>query len=139
MWTAEMDSSNIIIFITDCFAANDAFENLSVEICDIEDLVVPAILYVDCRNGKQSGGKFRLQKIIEKVLESGHDLDWVSAGGESISRVFTSGPSQKLLEHCQRKHESLRQDQPLRNGEEVCENTLEKKVRKAGFVAESLD
>ena len=139
MWTAETDSSNIIIFIVDCSAADDAFENLTVDLANVEDLVVPAIRYVDSRNGKQEAGKVRLQKIIERVLESGRDLDWVSACGDSISRVFTSGPSQKLLEHCQRKHKRLEDGRRPRNSEEICEKTVEKKVRKAGFVAESHD
>jgi len=117
MWTAEIDSSNIIIFIVDCFAADDAFENLSVDLANVEDLVVPAIRYVDSRNGKQEAGKVRLQKIIERVLESGRDLDWVSACGDSISRVFTSGPSQKLLEHCQHKHKRLEEGRRPRNSE----------------------
>ena len=64
-WTAEINSSNIIIFITDCFAADDAFEVLTVELAVVEHLVVPAICYVDSRNGKQVAGKLRLQKIIE--------------------------------------------------------------------------
>jgi hypothetical protein len=128
MWTAEIDSSNIIIFITDCFAADDAFEALTVEVADIEHLVVPAICYVDSRNGKQVAGKLRLQKIIERVLESGRGLDWVTACGESISRVFTSGPSQKLLQHCQHKHAHLGEDRRLHINEEVSETNLEDKV-----------
>jgi hypothetical protein len=128
MWTAEIDSSNIIIFISDCFAADDAFETLTVEVADIEHLVVPAICYVDSRNGKQVAGKLRLQKIIERVLESGRGLDWVTAYGESISRVFTSGPSQKLLQHCQHKHAHLGEDRRLHINEEVSKTNLEDKV-----------
>jgi hypothetical protein len=140
MWTAEIDSSNILTLIIDCTAADDVFENLSFDIAnDVEDLVVAAIRYVDCRNGKQEAGKVRLQKIIERVLESGRDLDWVSAYRDSISRVFTSGPSQKLLEHCQRKHKRLEEDQRPRYSEEIWDQTIENKVRKGGFVIESYD
>ncbi len=50
-------------------------KNLSVDLANVEDLVIPAIRYVDSRNRKQEAGKVRLQKIIERVLESGRDLD----------------------------------------------------------------
>lgn len=75
MWTAEVESSNIIIFIVACFAADDTFKNLSVDLANVEDLVATAIRYVDSRNGKQEAGKIRHQKIIERALESGRDLD----------------------------------------------------------------
>ena len=130
MWTSEIDSSNIIIFITDCLAADDAFETLTVELADIEHLVVPAICYVDSCNGNQVAGKLRLQKIIERVLESGSGLDWVTACEGGISRVFTSGPSQKLLQHCQQhcQHKNLGEDRRLDINEEVRERNLEDKV-----------
>lgn len=52
MWTAEIDSSNIIIFIVDCIIVDGAFENVSVDLANVEDLVAPAICYVNSRNGK---------------------------------------------------------------------------------------
>lgn len=129
MWKAEIDSSNIIIFITECFAADDAFGHLTMDLASVEDLVVPAIHYIDSCDGKQATGKMRLQKIIERVLESGRGLDWVFTCGESISRILASGPSEKLLEHCQRKNKRLREDQKLRSSEGVCDETPENKAR----------
>lgn len=114
LWEAEINSSKIILFFVDCFAVDDAFVNLGVDLAEVEDLVIPAIRYVDSQKGEQAVGKLRLHKIVKRVLESGRNLDWVSAYGGSILRVFTSGPSEKLLDHCRRKNE------------EICEHNLEK-------------
>lgn len=138
LWEAEINSSNIIIFFIDCFAVDDAFVNLTVDIAEVEGLVIPAIRYVDSHKGDQALGKPKLHKIVERVLESGRSLYWVSAFGEGILRVFTSGFSEKLLEHCQRKNGHLQQDRKNRNTEEICEDNLEKKVRTARILSEPI-
>jgi hypothetical protein len=107
---------------------DDAFGNLIVDLAEVEGLVIPAIRYVDSHKGEQVAGKLRLHKIVKRVLESGRSLCWVSACGEGILRVFTSGPSEKLLDHCQSKNGRLQQDRNNRNTEGICENSLEKKV-----------
>jgi hypothetical protein len=89
-WNRQLEYHHLYI---DCFAADDVFENLSLDLANVENLAIPAILYVDSRNRKQEAGSVRLQKKIERVLESGHALDWVPACGDSISRVYTSGPN----------------------------------------------
>jgi hypothetical protein len=55
------------------------------------------------RNGQQPTGQTRLHEIVNRVLEAGYTFDWVSVCGNSIARVFASGPGE-LLDRCQRRN-----------------------------------
>lgn len=119
LWEAEFTSSNIILFLVECFVTDDAFGDLVFDLAEVEDLVIPAMRYVDSRKGQQLAGRVRLHEIVKRVLESGRTLKWVSACGEAILRVFTSGINEKLLEHCRCKNDRLQQDRSNRNTEQV--------------------
>jgi radical SAM superfamily enzyme YgiQ (UPF0313 family) len=67
-------------------------------------------------------GRVRLYEIVNRVLESGRALDWVSVYGGIIADVFASGPAEELLELC-RRNNHLQQD---RNTEEVHRTQIEK-------------
>jgi hypothetical protein len=118
LWEAELTSSNIIIFFCDCFSSSDASANVQVDLAGVEDLVVPAVRHVESRKGQQLAGRVKLHEIVNRVLESGRTLDWVSVYGSNIADVFTSGPGEELLERC-RRNDRLQQDQSNRNTEEV--------------------
>ncbi|KAI9883329.1 MAG: hypothetical protein M1823_004900 [Watsoniomyces obsoletus] len=120
IWQVKTNSSNIIVFFLDCFAVDEAFGNLKVDLAEVEALIISAIRYVDdSHNEEKAGGKQRLHEIVKRLFESSNNsLDWVSACKESILRMFIYGPSEKLLEHCQRKNDRLQQDRNNRNTEE---------------------
>jgi hypothetical protein len=125
LWKAELTSSNIIIFLCDCLVG-DLPPHVAIDLAEVEDLVIPAMRYVESRNRQQVPGKVRLHEIINRVLESGRTLYWVTMYGGSIARVFTSGPGDELLERCQRKNDHLQQDRSNRNTEEVHGTQCEK-------------
>jgi len=134
LWEAELTSSNIILFLVDCFAADDAFGDFTVDLAEVEDLVIPAMRYVDSRKCQQLAGRVRLHEIVKRVLESGRTLNWVSAYGGAILRVFTSGINEKLLKHCRCKNDSLQQDRSNRNAEQVFGLKSEKVLTLALFM-----
>lgn len=119
LWKAELTSSNIIILFCDCFASYDAPPSVEVDLAEVEDLVILAMQHVESRNEQQLAGRVRLHEIVNRVLKSGHTLDWVSVYEGNIVRLFTSGPDEKLLERCQRINDRLQQDRSNRNAEEV--------------------
>ncbi|KAH8746886.1 hypothetical protein BGZ57DRAFT_1011139 [Hyaloscypha finlandica] len=102
IWKAELTSSNIIIFVCDC-VIGDLPPHVTIDLAEVEDLP----------------GKVRFHEIVYRVLESGRMLlYWVATYGDSITRVFTSGPSYELLERCQHGYDHLEQDRSNRNAEE---------------------
>ena len=107
LWEAELNSSNIILFLGECL--DNICPGVQVDPGEVEDLVIAAIRHVESRSGPQLAGQVRLYEIVKKVLDSGCTLDWVSAYGGSIARVFASDPGD-LLDRCQRKNDHLQQD-----------------------------
>ena len=120
LWTAELNSSNIIVLFCDCFASYEAPHITEIDLAVVEGLIVSAMQKVESRNEKLLSGRARLQKIITIVLESGHTLDWVPVYGSSIAQLFTSSPDEKILDRC------LEIEQSNRNIEEICESQSEK-------------
>ncbi|KAI9801895.1 MAG: hypothetical protein M1833_002209 [Piccolia ochrophora] len=121
LWEAELTSSNIIMFLVHCFAANEALGDLTVDIAEVEALVIPAMRYVDSHVGQQTAGRVRLREIATKVLEYGRTLDWVSVLGEHILRVIMSGPTEELLKNCRRQDDRHKLDRSNRIAEEIYE------------------
>lgn len=114
LWKAELTSSNIIIFLCDCFALS----GVTVDLAEVEGLVILAMRYVESHNGQQLAGKVRLHKIVNRVLEYGRTLDWVSVSGDSIAGVFASGPGELL--------DRIQQDRRNQPAEEVHDTQSEK-------------
>lgn len=82
--------------------------------------------YVESLNRQQQPGKVRFNEIVNRALESGRTLYWVATYGDSIIRVFTSSPSDDLLERCQHRNDHLEQDRSNRSAEEGHEAQSEK-------------
>jgi hypothetical protein len=107
-WEAELTSSTVVAFFSDCFASYDESANLEVDLEEVEDLVIPAMYRAGER---QLAGRSRLYEIANRVLKSGRtlDLDWVPLYEGIITNVFTSGPSE-VIERCQRRNDRLQQE-----------------------------
>ena len=119
LWKAELTSSNIVLFLCECLTSyTSTSPGVQVDPGEVESLVIPAIRHVESRNGQQLGGQARLHEIVNRVLESGRTLDWVSVYGGSIVRVFTSGPGD-LLDRCQRRNDQPQQDRSNRHAEDA--------------------
>ncbi|KAL9120833.1 MAG: hypothetical protein Q9187_002612 [Circinaria calcarea] len=123
LWKAELTSSNIILFFCECLI--NTSPAVQVDLAEVESLVIPAMRQVESRNKQQLAGQVRLHEIINRVLESGCTLDWMSAHRGSIARVFASGPGE-LLDRCQRRNDCLQQDQSNRHAEEAHDTQSEK-------------
>jgi hypothetical protein len=106
-WDTELDISNIITFLCDCFemSAGD-----SVDVSQVEDLVIPAIRHVDLLGRNQIPGRDRLQGIVDNILDRNPTVDWVSKYGVNVARVLASGPNEELLERCGHRNSKLQQD-----------------------------
>jgi hypothetical protein len=89
LWEAELTCPNIVMFFFDCLELYDAAPDVAV----VEELVISAMHHVEPHKGQQWEGRFRLYEIVNRVLDFGRALDWVSVHGGSIARVFTSGPT----------------------------------------------
>jgi hypothetical protein len=98
LWEAELTSSNVIEFLIACLQADDALRDLTLELAEVENLVIPAMRYIESRTGQQLPGRFRLHEIVKRLFESGRDLKWVSACGGVVLQNFTSGINEKLLQ-----------------------------------------
>ena len=98
----------------------------AVDVVDIEDLVIPAMQRVESSNKAQLSGRARFHEIINTVLETGRTRYWVSVCEGSITRLITSGPDEKLLEHCRLQDVRLQQNRSDRGIEKVPENQIEK-------------
>ncbi|KAH8654899.1 hypothetical protein BGZ61DRAFT_372921 [Ilyonectria robusta] len=107
LWWAELTSSNIIILITECFEMADSD---SVDLAEVEDLVVRAMHNTDTFANQKRPGRVRLQEIIGKVLECGRTVRWQYKFRDNITCVLQAGPSKELLEQCRRRDEALQQD-----------------------------
>ncbi|KAL9130055.1 MAG: hypothetical protein Q9217_001659 [Psora testacea] len=107
LWNAELTSSNIVKFFCECLITTSP--GVQVDLGEVEGLVIPAMRHVESRDEQQLAGQVRLHEIVNRVLESGCTLDWVSVHRGSIVRVFASGPGE-LLDRCQRRNERLQQD-----------------------------
>ena len=119
LWKAELTSSNIIIFLCEYPTSyTNTSPGVHVDLGEVEGLVIPAMRYVESRNGQQLAGQVRFREIVNRVLESGCTLDWVSVYGGSIARVFASGPGD-FLDRCQRRNDRLQQDRSNRHAEEA--------------------
>ena len=116
LWKVELTSANIVLFLRECLV--DTTPSIQVDPGEVEGLVVPAMRHVESRIRHQLAGKVRLHEIVKEVLESGRKLDWVSAHGGSIARVFASGPGD-LLERCRSRKAGLQQDGSNRHTEEA--------------------
>ncbi|KAI0912964.1 hypothetical protein F4823DRAFT_632521 [Ustulina deusta] len=110
LWETELSISNLLVFFTDCLFV-DGPATLSVDLADNGELILPAMHYVSTHEAQFPTGRGKLQHIVKTVLDQGHNLPWVTMYGDSILRMFTSGPSKELLEHCRRKDERLGQKQ----------------------------
>ncbi|KAL8706817.1 MAG: hypothetical protein Q9201_000188 [Fulgogasparrea decipioides] len=125
LWKAKLTSSNIIIFFTECLISHAASPDFEIDLAEVEDLVIPAMRHVESRNRQHLAGQVRLHEIVNRVLESGCTLDWVSVYGGSIARVFASGPGE-LLDRCQRTNDRFQQDRSNRHADEVHDAQSEK-------------
>ena len=105
--------------MVECVMSDDASGDRTVNLNEVKGLVIPAMRYVDSCTGQQLAGRVRLHEIVKRVVESGRAFTWVSACGEGILRVFTSGINEKLLEHCRRKNDGLQQDRSNRKAGQV--------------------
>ena len=76
-------------------------------------------------NKQQLTGQAKLYKIVNRVLKSSYTFDWVSVCGNSIARVFASGPGE-LLDRCQRRNGRLQQDRSNESAEDVHDTQSEK-------------
>ena len=124
LWKAELTSTNIMVFIEyliSCATSPD-FE---IDLAEVEGLVVPAMRHVESCNGQNLAGQVRFHEIINRVLESGSTLDWISMYGSSITRLFVSGPSE-LLDHYQRRNDRFQHDPSNRQAEEAHDTQSEK-------------
>lgn len=117
LWKAELNSSNIIMFLCDCFVGNMQPEDTPIDLAEVEALVIPAMRYVESHEKQQMPGQARLCEIVNRVLEAGSMINWVAAYGDYIRHVFKSGLGQELLELCQRKNDQ--QGQSHQDIEEV--------------------
>ncbi len=125
LWKAELTSTNIIMFFTECLISCATSPDFEIDLAEVEGLVVPAMRYVELRNGQHLAGQVRFHEIVNRVLESGSTLDWVSMYGSSITRLFASGPSE-LLDHYQRRNDCLQYDPSNRQAEEAHDTQSEK-------------
>ena len=118
LWKAELTSTNIIMFLTECLVSCAASPDFEIHLAEVEDLVVPAMHHVESRNGQHLAGQVRFHEIVNRVLESGSTLDWVFLYGGSITRLFASGPSE-LLDRYQHRNDGLQHDPSNRQAEEA--------------------
>lgn len=81
--------------------------------------------HVESYSGQHLAGQVRFHEIVNRVLESGCTLDWVSVYGASIIRLFTSGPGE-LLDRRQRRNDRLQRDRSNRQVEEAHDTQSEK-------------
>ena len=86
------------MFFTEYLILYTTPPNFRIDLIEVKGLVVPAIRYIESRNRQYLAGQVRFYKIVNRVLESGFTLDWVSTYGGSIKYLFASGLS-KLLDY----------------------------------------
>lgn len=107
-WDAELDISNIITFLCDCFEMSVGD---SVDVSEVEDLVIPAIRHVELLGGHQIPGRDRLQGIVDYILDRNPSVDWVSKYGANVAHVLASAPNEELLERRRHRNSKLQQDE----------------------------
>jgi hypothetical protein len=120
LWKAELTSLNIILFFCDCFELSPSDK---VDLADVEGLVISAMRHVESLKRQQVPGRVRLLEIVNRVLESGRTVDWVSKYGGDVARVLASDPSQELLERCWSRNDELQRN---RNTEATHKAQIEK-------------
>lgn len=125
LWKTKLTCTNIIIFITECLMSCATSPDFEIDLAEVEDLVVPAMRHVESRKGQHLAGQVRFHEIVNRVLESGCTLDWVSIYGGSITRLFASGPNE-LFDHYQRRNGRLQHDPSNRQAEEAHDIQSEK-------------
>merc|ERR1739848_234868 len=108
-WDAELDGSNIIIFFCDCFEMS--VDDASVDLSEVEDLVIPAIRHVELLGGRRIPGRERLQRIVDNILNRNPTVDWVSKYGANVARVLASAPNEELLDRCRLRNSELQQNE----------------------------
>ncbi|KAI5459669.1 hypothetical protein BGZ63DRAFT_465138 [Mariannaea sp. PMI_226] len=109
-WDAELDTTNIMMFLCHCFDMRDGD---SVDLSDIEELVIPAMRHVEHLGKHQLLGRDRLQKIVDHILEHNPTVDWVSKYGSTVALVLASAPNEELLEQCRRRHNEVQNRQRI--------------------------
>ncbi|MCJ1241960.1 hypothetical protein MMC14_009967, partial [Varicellaria rhodocarpa] len=125
LWKAELTSSNIVNFFCEYLTSYaNAPLSVQVDLREVEGLVIPAMRLVESRNGQQLAGQVKFHEIVNRVLESGCTLDWVSMYRGSIVRVFASGPGE-LLDRHQRRSDRFQQDRSNRHAEEAHDTQTE--------------
>lgn len=128
LWKAELDISNILLFIYGIVTldntTHDTSRSIHIDLVEVGGLVTPAIRQVEYHNRHKLAGQAKLREIINKVLESGRKLDWVSAYGDSIRRVFASSPGE-LLSRRQPENDHLQQDRDNLDLEDVLDTSVE--------------
>ncbi|KAL5371850.1 hypothetical protein DPSP01_013952, partial [Paraphaeosphaeria sporulosa] len=124
LWKFEINSSKVIRFLADCIEADSDRKIPKETLTRVEDVIVSAI----CRTGREetANGKIRLQKIVERVLDSGCQLDWAPLHRASILSVFVSGPSEKLLDLCRRNDDDHMRARPCEESGGTAADKLKK-------------
>ncbi|KAJ4244364.1 hypothetical protein NW762_014491 [Fusarium torreyae] len=123
LWEAQLTSPNIIMFLCRCFNMSG---NDSVDLDEIEDLVLPAMRQIQPLRNQKNSGRARLQDIVYQALEDGRSVPWVHKFRDDITRVFECGPGEDLLQRCRDKDDELRQDLSNQNSDLVHEASVEK-------------
>ena len=124
LWKTETDSSKIVALLLNCIEAEDDLEMQRENLSQVEGCVASAIQQVD--REERAIGKVRLQKIVERMLESDCKLDGILRHQESILHLFESGPGEKLLSRCQRKNDPQAQTRHYGAAEEVVVDNMRK-------------
>jgi hypothetical protein len=87
LWDVELDSSNIIIFLCDCFEMS---VDATVSLSQVEDLLIPVISHFELIGGRRIPGRDRLQGIVDYILDRNPTVDWVIRYGADIGHVLAS-------------------------------------------------
>ncbi|RKK64984.1 hypothetical protein BFJ69_g16531 [Fusarium oxysporum] len=98
----------------------------SVNLEEIEGLVLPAMRNIQSLRNRKNAGRARLQDIVYQALEDGRSVPWVCKFRDDITRVFECGPGEDLLQQCWDKDDELRQDPSNQNNDLVHEASVEK-------------
>ncbi|KAM5527050.1 MFS multidrug transporter [Fusarium oxysporum f. sp. phaseoli] len=73
LWEAQLTSPNIIMFLCRCFNMSDSD---SVNLEEIEGLVLPAMRNIQSLRNRKNAGRARLQDIVYQALEDGRSVPW---------------------------------------------------------------
>jgi hypothetical protein len=108
LWDVELDSSNIIIFLYDCFEMS---VDATVSLSQVEDLLIPAIRHFELIGGRRIPGRDRLQGIVDYILDRNPTVDWVIRYGADVGHVLASPPPhEQLLGRCRHLQQDEQSD-----------------------------